>query len=67
MHEIRIIKAGEYSKLVGTCSELVGTSFTIKKMKFQWKFWGGKVQNWNNCRILRNSDQVSQPRNWIHL
>jgi hypothetical protein len=30
--------AGEDSKPEGPCSELVGTHFTIRKIKFQWKF-----------------------------
>jgi hypothetical protein len=35
-------KVGKYSELAGTCTELAGTSFTIGKMKFWSKFWGGK-------------------------
>jgi hypothetical protein len=36
------LMAGKYSKTAGTCSELAGTSFTIRKTKFQSNFWQEK-------------------------
>jgi hypothetical protein len=53
--------AREDSKLEGTCSELAGTHFTIRKIKFDENSGVQKVQNRNNCRILPDSKRISQP------
>jgi hypothetical protein len=52
------LMAEKYSKILGTCSELVGTCVTIKKTKFQSKMSGRKeVQNRSNqqiCQCIQN-------------
>ncbi len=51
------------SKPEKTCSELAGTHFTIEK-EIPIKNSGvQKVRNWINCRIPRNSEQISQLSN----
>jgi hypothetical protein len=58
------LMVGEGSKLAGTGSKLAGTNFTIGKInEIPMKILElKKVQNCNNCKIPRNSDQISQPR-----
>ncbi len=54
--------AGEDSKLEETCSGLVGTHFRIGKIKFVENSGVQKVRDWNNHRIPRNSEWISQQR-----
>jgi hypothetical protein len=48
------LMAGEDSKPVGTFYKLAGYSDENSGVQ--------KVRNWNNCGILPNSEQISQPR-----
>ncbi len=43
------------------CSELAGTHFTIGLKKSDENSGVQKVRNWINCKIPRNSEQISQP------
>jgi hypothetical protein len=59
--------AGEDSELAGTCSELVGTHFTIGKINSDENSGVQKVRNWNNRVIPRNFERNSQPKLMMHI
>jgi hypothetical protein len=63
VHEIRRIHGRKVFQNGGTCFKLTGTCFTIKKTKFRSKFWRekGPESQYNNSRILQNSEWISQP------
>jgi hypothetical protein len=53
--------AGDDSAQAGTCYELAGTNFTIRKKKSNEYSGVQKIRNWNNPGIPWNSEQFSQP------